>query len=132
MFQEHDWCGFYGDVKEAINPNAYETRLKEVDMIIFVNSDHAGDKFTRRFRTGYIIFLEKFPISWLSKKQTTIETSVFGVEFFDMKIGMETLRGLRYNLLMMGVPILGPSLSYRDNMPVIHSTRRPESTLKKK
>ena len=32
----------------------------------------------------------------------------------------------------MGVPILGPSLIYGDNMSVIHNTQQPESTLKKK
>jgi hypothetical protein len=49
-----------------------------------------------------------------------------------MKNGMETLRGLRYKLRMMGVPINGPSCIYGDNMSVIHNTQRPESTLKKK
>jgi hypothetical protein len=57
---------------------------------------------------------------------------VFGAEFVAMKLGMESLRGLRYKLRMMGVPIFGPSLIYGDNMSVIHNTQRPESTLKKK
>ena len=49
-----------------------------------------------------------------------------------MKHGMETLRGLRYKLRMMGVPLTGPSFIYGDNMSVIYNTSRPESTLKKK
>jgi hypothetical protein len=49
-----------------------------------------------------------------------------------MKQGMEALRGLRYKLRMMGVPISGPSYIYGDNMSVIHNTQRPESMLKKK
>jgi hypothetical protein len=69
---------------------------------------------------------------WLSKKQTTIETSVFGAEFVAMKQGMEALRGLRYKLRMLGVPISGPSYIYGDNMSVIHNTQWPESMLKKK
>ena len=48
-----------------------------------------------------------------------------------MKIGMETLRGLRYKLHMIGVPILGPSLIYGENMSVFHNTQQPESKLKK-
>ena len=72
------------------------------------------------------------PITWFSKKQSTIETSVFGAEFVAMKQGIETLRGLRYKLRMMGVPLSGPSYIYGDNMSVIHNTQRPESTLKKK
>ena len=68
----------------------------------------------------------------MSKKQSTVETSVFGAEFVAMKIGIETLRGIRYKLRMMGVPISGPSYVYGDNMSVIHNTQRPDSTLKKK
>lgn len=68
----------------------------------------------------------------LSKKQSTIETSVVGAEFVAMKAGMMKLRGLRYKLRMMGVEIAGPSYIYGDNMSVIHNTQRPESTLKKK
>ena len=49
-----------------------------------------------------------------------------------MKIGVEALRGLRYKLRIMSVPLAGPLLIYGDNMPVIHNTQRPESVLKKK
>jgi hypothetical protein len=54
-------------------------------------------------------------IIWLSKRQPTIETSVFGAEFVAMKHGIETLRGLRYKLRMMGVPLTGPTFIYGDN-----------------
>ena len=87
---------------------------------------------TRRSRTGFFVFIKGALIQWLSKKQNTIETSVFGAEFVAMKIGMESLRGLRYELQMMGVPIDGPSSIYGDNMLVIHNTQQTESTLKKK
>ena len=72
------------------------------------------------------------PIIWFSKRQSTIETSVFGAEFVAMKQGMETLRGLRYKLRMMGVRLDAPSYILGDNMSVIHNTQWPESTLKKK
>ena len=49
-----------------------------------------------------------------------------------MKVAMEVMRGLRYKLRMMGVPVTGPTYTYGDNMSVIHNTQRPESTLKKK
>ena len=81
MFQEHDWCGFYGDVKEPIPTNAPDPRGKEVYLRIIVYSDHAVDKINRQYRTRYIICLNNSPIAWLSKNQATIETSVFGAEF---------------------------------------------------
>ena len=49
-----------------------------------------------------------------------------------MKHGIETTRGLRYKLRMMGVEINGPTRIYGDNMSVIHNVTKPESTLKKK
>ena len=97
-----------------------------------VDSDHAGDKLWRRSRTGYYIFLNSALIAWISRRQPTIETSVFGAEFVTMKHGVETLCGIRYKLRMMGVPIDGPSYVYGDNMSVINNTQKPESVLKKK
>ncbi|KAL7525190.1 hypothetical protein ACHAXR_001901 [Thalassiosira sp. AJA248-18] len=131
-FPEHEWKDFYGDVNEAIPTNAPKPLGKEVDVRAMVDSDHAGDKETRRSRTGFMIFVNMALIGWLSKKQPTIETSVFGAEFVALKNVMESLRALRYKLRMMGVPISGPSFIYGDNMSVIHNTQRPESTLKKK
>ena len=49
-----------------------------------------------------------------------------------MKTGVEALRGIRYKLRMMGVPLTGPTYIYGDNMSVFYNTSRPESTLKKK
>ena len=72
------------------------------------------------------------PLIWFSKRQPTVETSVFGAEFVAMKNGMEAVRGLRYKLRMMGIPVDGPAYVYGDNMSVIHNTQRPESMLKKK
>ena len=127
-----EWKDFYGEVSEAIPHDAPQPRGKDVDLRMFVDSDHAGDTKTRRSRTGFMIFVNMALITWLSKRQPTLETSVFGAEFVAMKHGIETLRGLRYKLRMMGVPISGPSYVYGDNMSVIHNTSRPESTLKKK
>jgi len=131
-FPEHDWTSMYGDVKKAVPLNAPEPRGKEVDTRLFVDADLAGDARVRRSRTGFFIFVNSALVMWLSKRQATIETSVFGSEFVAMKQGVEAIRGLRYKLRMMGVPLTGPSFVYGDNMSVIHNTQRPDSTLKKK
>ncbi|KAG7370183.1 reverse transcriptase RNA-dependent DNA polymerase [Nitzschia inconspicua] len=127
-----DWSNFYGDVKEALPLNMPKPRGKPLVMRLFVDSDHAADKLFRRSRTGFIIYLNSAPIIWYSKRQGTIETSVFGAEFVAMRTGFETARALRYKLRMMGIPVDEPVYCYGDNMSVIHNTQRPESTLKKK
>jgi hypothetical protein len=127
-----EWGAEYDGAKELIPVDAPKALGKSVLLRMFVDSDHAGDKVSRRSRTGFVIFINGGIIDWLSKKQSTIETSVFGAEFCALKHGIENLRGIRYKLRMMGVPIDGPSRVFGDNMSVVTNSSKPESTLKKK
>ena len=49
-----------------------------------------------------------------------------------MKHGTEYVRGLRYKLRMMGIPVNGPTYIFGDNQSVLFNTTIPESTLKRK
>jgi hypothetical protein len=131
-YKEYDWTGFYADAEEPIPPNAPEPRGKAVQTTMFVDADHAGNKVTRRSRTGVLIFVMRAPVLWYSKAQGGIETSSFGSEFMGLKTGTELLQGLRYKLRMMGVPLDGPSHVRVDNQSVVKNTTAPESQLKKK
>jgi hypothetical protein len=72
-----------------------------------VDADHATGNITRRSRTGFLVYLNNAPVYWFSKKQTSVETSSFGSEFAAMKQCTEYIRGLRYKLRMMGIPVSG-------------------------
>jgi hypothetical protein len=94
-FKECDWTDFYGDVKEAIPPNAPEPRGKEVGIcLLYVDSDHTGERLTRRSRSGYLVYLNGALITWYSKRHPSVELSVFGAEFVVLKNGMESVLGL--------------------------------------
>ena len=80
IFKKHKWVDFYGNVKEAILTDMTDPRRKSVDLRMHVDRNHAGDKATRRSRTGLLIFINTALIQWMIKKQPTIETSVFGAE----------------------------------------------------
>jgi len=101
-------------------------------MRAFVDSDHTGDHITRRSRTGFMIFLNCAPIYWYSKKQTSCKTSSFGAEFIAMKTCCEYIRGLRYKLRMMGIPVNLPTFVFGDNRSVLINSLKPHSSLKKK
>ena len=131
-FQPVSWKDFYGDVTEAIPPNMPKPRGNSVKMTTFVDADHAGNLATRRSQTGILIFLNKAPIVWYSKRQNTVETSTFGSEFVAMRIATEMIEGLRYKLRMFGIPIDGPTDVFCDNKSVVTSSSFPESTLSKK
>ncbi len=127
QFPQYNWTDFYGNDKEAIPLDMPEPLGNNIDVRI-----HAGDKRTRRSRTGFLIFCSMALIDWVSKKQATIETSVFGAGIIAMKHGIEKLQGLCYKLCMMGIPLTGSSYIFADNMSQVTNATIPELTLKKK
>ncbi len=98
----------------------------------FVDADHAGNLVMRRSHSGIIIFCNKAPIMWYSKRQNTVETSTFGSEFIAARIAVELIESLRYKLRMFGVPLTGSANMFCDNNGVVTNCTIPESTLKKK
>jgi hypothetical protein len=131
-FTKCDWTEFYPGATEAIPTNVPEPLGKAVTMSCFVDADHAGCRVTRRSHSGVLIFLNRAPILWYSKRQNTVESSTFGSEFIAAKTAVEMVEGLRYKLRMMGVPLDGSTNVFCDNEAVVKNTTQPESTLKKK
>ena len=131
-FQKCDWSEYYPGACEAVPPDAPEVRGESVSMSCFVDADHAGCRVTRRSHTGVLIFVNRAPILWYSKRQNTVEASTFGSEFIAAKIAVEMVEGLRYKLRMMGIQVDGPTNVFCDNESVVKNSTKPESTLKKK
>ena len=131
-FAQCDWTEFYPEAKEAIPSNMPEPRGQPVTTTCWVDADHAGCRMTRRSHTGIIIFVNRAPILWFSKRQATVESSTFGSETVALRQAIDMIEGLRYKLRMMGVPVEEPTNIYCDNDAVVKVTTRPESTLKKK
>ena len=61
----------------------------------FVDANHAGEKTTRRSVTGILIFCNRAPIIWHSKRKNGVETSTCGSEFTAMKNSVELIVALR-------------------------------------
>ena len=122
----------YTEAQDVLPHNMPEPRGQSVDINVFVDSDHAGNRVTRRSHTGILIYCNMAPVLWYSKRQNTVETSTFGSEFVALKIATELIEGLRYKLRMFGVPLSGPARVFCDNESVVKSSTFPESALKKK
>ena len=79
-----------------------------------------------------MIFLNGAPIYWSSKKKTSCETSSFGSELCAVKQATEYVKGFRYKLRIMEIPVEDPTFIFGDNQSVLANTTMPESQLKKK
>ena len=131
-FERKNWKQFYGDLKELLPSNAPRGIGKEFIIRAYVDADFAGDNLIRRSRTGSIIMINNAPLYWFSKKQSSMETNSFGSEFVAMRQCCEYLKGLRYKLRMMGIPVNNPCFIFGDNKSVLWNTTVPDSMLKKK
>ncbi|KAI2511667.1 Reverse transcriptase (RNA-dependent DNA polymerase) [Fragilaria crotonensis] len=132
MFKAYDWYDFYRDAAEAIPIDMPPPRGNPMTTHCFVDASHGSDRATRRSQTGILLFCNKAPVIWHSKRQNTVKASTFGSEFQAMKNAVELTESLRYKLRMFGVPIDHPTNVFCDNEAVYKNTTMPESTLKKK
>ena len=61
-----------------------------------------------------------------------METSSFGSELVALRQCCEYLKGLRYKLRMMGIPVNNPCFVYGYDQSVLWNTSKPDSMLTKK
>ena len=122
----------YPDATEEVDVNVPEPVVEEMEISVFVDSDHAHDKITRRSMTGMIIFVGRTPILYSSKRQGAIETSTYGAEFCAMKQATEEAISVRYMLRCLGVHVTRATRIFGDNNGVIQNATLKDSLLKKK
>ena len=76
---------------------------------------------TGKYLSGCLIFANKTPVVWYSKKQTTVETVTYGSEFVTAKTATE----------YPGASIGSKSFLFGDDRSVITGATLPHSTLTK-
>ena len=117
---------------EDLSIDIPEERGELCTLTCYVDADHARDKATRRSVTGLLVLMNNTPISWSSKCQKTVKSSMYGSELVASRIAVEMLISLRYFLTMVGAKIEPSSWLVGDNMAVVLNTTIPSSALKKK
>ena len=134
LFDRKDWTAseFGLFLEEVLPKNIPQPRGMRFLMWSYVDADHVGGSITRRYCMSFLVYLNCTPVYWMSKKQTSVETSSFGSEFIAMKQCTKYIRGLLYKLRMMGIPCTSPAFIFGDNQSVLANTTIPDSTLKKK
>jgi hypothetical protein len=123
---------FYPYASEEIPKDLPPKKGPRVRMTDYIDADHAHDLVTRRSITGILVELNNTPIRWISKRQKTVETSIYGSELVASRVATELILEVRYMLRSLGVALNRPELMLCDNMSVVLNTTVPSSVLKKK
>jgi hypothetical protein len=122
----------YPDAREEIDRKLPDPLVDEMEITVFVDSDHTHDKVTRRSITGILIFVGRTPVFCFSKRQGAVETSTYGAEFCAMRTATEETIAVRYMLRCLGVKVERSSYLFGDNLGVIQNATIKDSLLKKK
>ena len=128
----YDWEPQYGKVVEETPPGMPVPLGRPVRTGGFFDSDHAGCLETRRSTAASILYVNKTPVMFYSKRQATVESSAWSSEIVAARLVGEQAIDLRYRLRMLGVQVIGPTVLFGDNQGVMYNISQPHSTLKKR
>lgn len=92
----------------------------------YVDSDHASDKLTTtRSQTGFICFLNSFPLEWTSKRQPHTSVAPAEAEVYAMSEAVFAGRLVNWVAEEMGLKVKWPFELYSDSSQAVsyqHST----------
>ena len=97
-------------------------------IILFSDSDWAGDKDNRRSVTGFMIFLNGVLIAWRSKLQRTVSLSSSEAEYYACAEAVKEIPFIVEILTFMGIPVKIPVEVRVDNIGAIFMSENTTSS----
>jgi len=91
-------------------------RMVENNILIgFVDSDFAGERTSRKSRSGFIFYFNNSPVAWFSKLQPVIAQSTLEAETVSANEAVRELLAIRQTLRDIGLNMEGPTILLEDN-----------------
>ena len=84
-FEKKNWKQLYGDLVELVPPKMPLPTGNKFIVRAFVDADFGGDSLIRMSKTVFLVMINNAPLYWFSKKQSLMETNLFGRVFIAMK-----------------------------------------------
>ncbi len=88
-------------------------------LVMFCDSDYAGDTDTRKSVSGYILFVKGVPVAWRSKAQSTVTLSSSEAEWISLSEAVKEIMFVLQLLQTMKIKVQLPVTVLVDNVGAI-------------
>uniref|UniRef100_A0A2N9GFY5 Reverse transcriptase Ty1/copia-type domain-containing protein n=1 Tax=Fagus sylvatica TaxID=28930 RepID=A0A2N9GFY5_FAGSY len=99
--------------------------INSLTLQAYADVDWAGNSDDRRSTLGYVVFLGSTPITWVSKKQSTVSRSSTEAEYRSLASATTEVLWIRMVLKDLRVFLLDPPLLWCDNLSAIALASNP-------
>jgi len=90
------------------------------DIMVYTDSDYAGDRDTRVSVTGYIMYVRGVPVCWKSKGQRSVTLSSTEAEFVALSEAVKEIKFVVQVMESVGMEVRLPIIVRVDNVGAIH------------
>ena len=97
-------------------------------LVIYLDSDWANCKETRKSISGFVMFLCGVPIMWRSKQQKSVSLSSTEAEWYALSEAVKEILFVAMVLLDMGISVKTPIVVRVDNMGAVFMTENASSS----
>jgi hypothetical protein len=105
-----------------------KAKTDDWELVLYSDSDWAGDKENRHSVTGYIMFLLGVPILWKSKLQRTVALSSSEAEYYALSEASKEVKFVIQVLESIGIKVELPIIVYVDNVGAIFMSENVTAT----
>ena len=102
-------------------------KTEDDQLVGFPDADYAGDPDDRHSTSGNVLLMSSGPISWLSKKQTTVTLSIAEAEYVAMSIVTQEIVWIRRLLSDLTATQGQATVLMEDNQGAICIAKNPVS-----
>jgi hypothetical protein len=110
-----------------IHPKPLPEDLKW-ELVVYSDSDWAGDKDNRRSVTGFMLYLNDVLIAWRSKLQKTVSLSSSEAEFYACGEAVKEVPFVVQILQFLGISVQLPVIVHVDNIGAIFMSENVTSS----
>ena len=111
-----------------IKPIVFDSNNVNWDLMVFSDSDWAGDKECRRSVTGFIIYFMGAPIFWKSRLQKTVALSSTEAEYYAISEVSKEIKFVIMLLKSIGIEPTLPVIINVDNVGAIFMAENKSAT----